>query len=460
MVTRQFDWLTLSCITKREDYTVDKLLTEVLVCLHLEDIFSEFVCVGRGRYYASVYRYNDVSIKIPSEARFFNQGICVEFSGNGLAFYLDFLKTRGIDFRSVCKAWRAMSVGGLFTRVTRLDYAVDDVTTTDGSPLLTLRKIRNCVKNHEFRSRLSMRNDIDEPTYVEPTRSFKNDTLVGDTIRFGHRRSVVSCKFYDKKLEQQKKHLAIPDDVISWVRCEFEFHDSRSMSVFNAFCDFSDPEFASYMSRVINNYICFINPDDINHSRCSAKRWWTEFLGTAEKQSLTIPKFKPSTFSGVSAWIDKIAPILVNFIRCVGPRVFMSILKKHISDEPSVRHKQLQEDFFLFCSQELRDKRDKAKNNNPVSYDHRYDYVKRCGLDPWLYTSTQSESSLLLTLQKEYKIYHTVNGLSWEPFKTKKHTAEQLRYDDYPPELLTVEAPEDYLDFYSDFYSGVPNAVV
>lgn len=449
MVTRQFDWLTLSCLTEREDYTVDKLLTEVLVCLHIEDLFPMFTCVGRGRFYAAVYRYNDISVKVPSEARFTKQGICVEFSGNGLAFYQDFLKQRGIELRSIFKAWRAMSVGGIFTRVTRVDYAVDDVTKIDGTPLLTLRKIRNCVKNHEFRSRLSMRNDIDEPTYVEPTRSFKNDILVGDTIRFGHRRSVVSCKFYDKKLEQQKKHLSIPDDVISWVRCEFEFHNSRAMAVFNAFCDYSDTEFASHMSKVFNNYICFINSDDINHSRCSVKRWWSEFLGTAEKQSLTIPKFKPSTFSGVATWVDKIAPTLVNFIRCVGPRAFMSILKKHLNDEPSVRHKQLQEDFFLFCSQELRDRRE---TNNPVSHNHRYDYVKRCGLDPWIYTSTQSETSLLLTLQKEYKRYHTVNGLSWESFNVKEKSFSQLRYDDYPPELLTAVDDGDDLEFYSDFY--------
>ena len=454
-VTRQFDWLTLSCLTSRDDYSVDKLLIEVLCCLHLEDLFPEFSRVGRGKYYAAIYRYNDISIKIPSDANFNRQGICVEFSGNGLAYYQDYLLKQGIKFRSVCCAWRALSVGGIFSRVTRVDYAVDDIVRQGDTSLVTLRKVRNCVKNHEFRSRLTRRNDLDESTYVEPARDYKNDEVVGDTIRFGHRRSVVSCKFYDKKLEQKKKHIYVDEDVNSWVRCEFEFHDSRAMSVFNAFCDKSDDDFASYMSRVFNNYLCFINRDDINRSRCSAKRWWAEFLGTAEKQSLTIPRFKPSTFAGVSNWLDRIAPTLVNYIRVVGPRVFLSILRKHASDEPSLRHKQLAADYFSFVNQHQRDKR-----TDPTKYkDDGYNYVKKLGLDPWIYTSDQTEASLLLTLQKEYKRYHTVNGLSWQPFKTKDKVVQQLRYDDYPPELLTAEVDDD-LDWYSDFFEDTVNALV
>lgn len=61
---------------------------------------------------------------------------------------------------------------------------------------------------------------------------------------------------------------------------------------------------------------------------------------------------------------------------------------------------------------------------------------------------------------KEYKRYHTVNGLSWKPFKTKDTTVQQMRYDDYPPELLTVPSDDDDLDWYSDFYGSGINATV
>lgn len=94
MVQHVYDYLTLSCKSSRHTDTVESLLQKALKTLQLLDIWKDFENVGRSRFYALIYRFNDISIKLPSEERFFKQGICIEFSGNGMAYYQSHLKEK------------------------------------------------------------------------------------------------------------------------------------------------------------------------------------------------------------------------------------------------------------------------------------------------------------------------------------------------------------------------------
>lgn len=203
MVERLFDYLTLSCLTTK-NISVEEFLDKVLNVLKLSSLWSKFDFVGRSRYYSLVYRYNDISIKICDPDRLVSQGICVEFSGNGLAFYQSHLTEKGLDLRHILKAWRSFSVGGYFTRCTRMDYTMDEIRFNGDTPWLTMKRVKSCVKKHEFRSRLAMHNPK-KKMVVEFNDFAKNDVELGSTVYFGNRRSSVYCRFYDKLLEQKHK---------------------------------------------------------------------------------------------------------------------------------------------------------------------------------------------------------------------------------------------------------------
>lgn len=445
MITCQLDWLTVSCMTSNE-ISAAELLGRVLETLRLHDIWDKFILAGRDKFYESVFRFNDISILVCRDTpeKLLGQGICIKFTGNGLAYYQEHLRTVWrCDLRRICREWRSLSVGGYFTRCSRFDYAIDDICRNDEQPIITMRKVRNAAKKHEFRSRLAA-NRPRLKMEVDFDNSVKGEVALGDTVYFGNRRSTVFCRFYDKLLEQRRSHLEVDEDITSWVRCEFEFKGARAMAAFNAFCDMGDDDFKGFMSKVFNNYICFINDDDVNRSRCSVKRWWSEFLKTSEKASLVIPPFKPVSFASTSYWLQKsVFPTLAYYIKCIGYSTFLSMMNKYIRRKPTKRIKQMVDDYvsvFLLA----------FRSSNKYKYDIDdpsavfKQYIRRTGLDPWLYTGAESAEQL----EKDFEKYHFKIGDDWEPFGPCDYGV-QLSFGDYPPEFLTSEYDDDLdiLDF-------------
>ena len=441
MATCQLDWLTLSCMTSNE-ISVGELLGRVLETLRLHDIWNQFTLVGRDKYYESVFRFNDISVLVCRDTpeKLLRQGICIKFTGNGLSYFQEHLRdVWRCDLRRICREWRSLSVGGYFTRCSRLDYAIDDICRGEDTPIITMRKIRNAAKKHEFRSLLAA-NRPRHKMEVDFDNSVKGEVSLGDTVYFGNRRSTVFCRFYDKLLEQRQSHLEVNDDITSWVRCEFEFKGARAMAAFNALCDMDDDEFKGYMSKVFNNYLCFINNDDVNRSRCTIKRWWSEFLDTSEKARLVIPPYQPVSFASTSEWLQKtVFPTLSYYIKCIGWSAFTRIMKKYIERKPTKRIKQMVDDYvsvFLF-SWRHSDKNSPDYIDSKAAYDL---YIQRLGLDPWLFTGAESVEQL----EKDFEKYHVKIGEDWEPFGECDYGV-QLSYADYPPDFLVSDCLEGEL---------------
>lgn len=417
--TMNFDYLTLTFLSTRE-IELSQALDNVLNLLKLGDKWSEFLFVGRNRFYPYIYRYNDISINLCADDRLKKQGICVTMTGNGLAYYQQLLERKGETLRRVLRGWRAASVGGDFTRVTRVDVAADDIHYNNDAPFLTMRKIRTCVNSREFRSLLMAQRPVGKQTIdVSEDFSKKADESKGHTIYFGNRRSSLCCRFYDKLLEQKSKNEPVADNLTSWVRCEFEFHDARAMAVINAFCDMSDEDFSVYMAEVFNNYVCFIKKDDINRSRCSVKMWWAKFLGTVERSRLVIPPFKPSVFSATSDWLrTSVFPTLYSFVRCVGLRKFLQMIKEYGEDRQTPRHKQMQNDFVQqFIHQNINSRGEETTENS----------CNALGLDYWIFTSRKSKQQAMRDLQEDHKRFCTVNGLDWKLYTDKPDRGLQGR---------------------------------
>lgn len=439
MVERLFDYLTLSCLTTR-CISVEECLDTVLKTLRLAGLWERFELVGRSRYYALIYRYNDISVKICEPERLASQGICIEFTGNGLAYYQSYLKDGGLTLRRVLKAWRALSVGGIFTRVTRIDHAMDEIRSNGDTPFLTMSKINNCVKNHEFTSRLRVRRGK-EKNLVEFDELSSKAGLLGSTTYFGNRRSVVYCRFYDKLLEQRCRKLEVDESVTSWVRCEFEFKDARAMAVVNAYCDMTDDAFAEYMSSVVNNYVSFINRDDVNVTRCSLKKWWAAFLGIVgsnSKSKLVIPPYKPVSFSNTSGWLRRsVFPTLCRYILCVGFPAFFRQLSAAFNElenaKTTFRQKQMMNDFKTILKQNKASVGADGKSVRELYNEH----VSRLGLEPWAFTSSDP-SKAVKQLQKDYDRYVSNKGSEWDfDVLSDSYTANiQLKFEDFPPESI------------------------
>lgn len=394
MTSCQIDWLTLSCLSSKQVSLID-FLQNVLRCLFLEKLWDKFDNVGRDKYYAAVYRYNDISICLCRDTpeQMIKQGIGIKFSGNALAFYQDYIKEEyNVDLRYVCKRWRALSCNGFFTRCTRFDFAADDKAFNGDKPLLTVRRVRSSFERREFSSRLTTSRKTESSSLsVSSDVSSKCDETVGDTVYVGKRKGSIFCRFYDKLAEQQSRKLPIEDNLTSWVRCEFEFHNARAMAVFNAFCDKDDDDknsednFQNYISGVINNYISFIYRTDSNVSRCPVKRWWAKFLETVKKNRLVIPEYKPAKFSATQRWLNKsVFPTLAYYIKCVGFERFLKKLGEYVHKKPSKRVKEMISDFNTCKSKSF-------KAFASGSYD---DYIKTIGVEPWVYTGAVSYDKL------------------------------------------------------------------
>lgn len=448
MVQHVYDYLTLVCKSTRRTDTVESLLQTALKTLRLSDIWIEFELVGRSRFYAQIYRFNDISIKLPSEERFFKQGICIEFSGNGMAYYQEHLKEKGLDLQHALRAWRSLSVGGIFTRPTRFDYALDEICYNSAKPLITFSKVRNCIEKHEFRSRLSApsREKLDKnvPIGYDDLRSPHSAEYLGSTTYFGLRQSAVCCRFYDKLLEQKHNKIEVDENITSWFRVEFEFKQSRAMAVYNAFCDMSEEDFTKYMAGVINNYVSFINRDNVNISRCSLKKWWAEFLGCSGKSRLTIPPYKPTTFQKFVQWLKRqIFPSLCRYIMCIGLPAFLRQLQLAFQDLENTpvtfRHKQMFNDFKTVMAQKNSARRDCIASGDIEAAAEQFDeYVKRLCLEPWIFTSSDPENAME-KLKQEYDRYILGKGSEWQ-FESVQEEAEEIHldfsYEDFPPESI------------------------
>ena len=66
MISAKIDYLTISLLPDQSGWTISEALDRLFDCLFIEEWRSWFVLVGDGYGYESIYRYNDVSLKVSS----------------------------------------------------------------------------------------------------------------------------------------------------------------------------------------------------------------------------------------------------------------------------------------------------------------------------------------------------------------------------------------------------------
>lgn len=296
----KFDWLTLTIKPEREDISFwdtyhileDKLL--------LKDLFKKMVHVGRIAHYEECVGYENITLCMPSSARFRDQGFCLRMSSQGLDFLERYLNTYNITSKQWLGMFRALCFQGFCTNDTRLDYAMDDIHYNGEKPYITMDKIILSAKNGDMCKRghiVDIYDGSGEVLTKTRLKKVNKELVAGRTLTVGSRHSEMCCRFYDKLAEQRQKNQPIPENCTSWTRCELELKGSAAMGVLNAYLDRDSVDFGKYMRGVVNGYVSFIVRNNSNISRCPVKRWWAKFLGGCTE------KFKlPHKFPARSAW--------------------------------------------------------------------------------------------------------------------------------------------------------------
>lgn len=311
------DYITMTCKPGSVNCTVEQMLFKVLYALLLDDMYKNFQVVAQNSNYEYIMRYADIQIKVPYMSNYKDQGICVEISGQGVDYYLEYLNLSrsGATLRFVLRRFIGLSKLGFKTQASRFDVAFDEKYKVGEQvePYLNLDRIKTTLKSGLFVTKFRKGDPLVESGELKsavfvavpeeydesvPYRFIESMNLssgrIGKTIELGKRKSNSFVRFYDKLAEQEAHKFEVPADISHWVRFEIEFKHSNANSVMEAYakCN-TDREFVTYMRGVALDLIRFIDNDRSRKYNCTTCDWWYEFLQHADRAKLVhnAPKF-------------------------------------------------------------------------------------------------------------------------------------------------------------------------
>lgn len=264
---------------------------------------DDFFDLGRKGHYEHCFMGNDVLVYQAYVDRLDDMGFLVTLTGQGCRYYESRLKDGEIAdvWREFFIKLRALTLSGCSVNVSRIDLAIDNY---DGA--LDMDLIEDSARKGELVSqfRSGRRRDSIEVSFE---KGLVNDA--GNTIYFGSRKSATYCRFYDKKQEQLAKFKTDKEKcnelkrISHWVRMEFEFKREQAVKIVNAICDIDD--FPAYYAQVINGYLRFVEDDNVNITRRSVKKWWSDFLGTAKRCKLSVGTYASYSYDRMLKYYDK-----------------------------------------------------------------------------------------------------------------------------------------------------------
>lgn len=278
----KIDYITLSLKPADDKANLGTAFIMLRDCLLLGDLLEKADFKKGAGFYDYRRSYENIQFLYTVPERFSKQGLCIKISALGLDYFSQYLKSYGLTLKEWLGMWRGMVFGGMWiTKVTRFDYAMDDIRFNGDKPCVTLEKVFKCAERGEI-CKKARTVDILEGSEISKRMRIKysdGKPIKGRTLYIGLRNSSKIVRFYDKLAERIHRKEPLPDGCTTWTRCEIELHEESAISAVNAFLDYSDKDFADYMRGVLNNQCRFIVRNNANVSRCTSKRWWRDFLG-------------------------------------------------------------------------------------------------------------------------------------------------------------------------------------
>ena len=312
------DYMTITLKPGEVDIPMIDLLQKGLEALYLDELWAKnvFVYKCQSQYFSAIFRFGDIQVKLPYDENYKRNGICFEFSGQGVDYYSEYLRLNrvGVDLRKVCARFVALSKIGFKTESSRFDVAFDEIIKKGElvEPCLDLDRIIDTLGRRAFVSKFRKSDGVPgsgeiKPFFNELDSSQKFDEslpyrlitstdlcsgMVGKTIELGKRKGNSFVRFYDKLVEQSAHGFEVPENYASWVRFEMEFKHSNASAVFLAYATSKDDkEFIQKMRGEAYSLIRFVDLDHSRRYNCSVCKWWLDFLDHAAVYVL--PNNKP-----------------------------------------------------------------------------------------------------------------------------------------------------------------------
>lgn len=232
--------------------------------------------------YSEYYYYS--YIKMYFNPNYPLMGIHLLMSGQGCR---DF-DTLGLSYKDLILAINDM--GGKYSRV---DIAIDDFTNN----YFTLKKLKRYVDHKQIKSKFR--------TYYSVRKGLIEDNVVlGDTLQFGSRASLVQITFYDKLQERANNNYYVDENIKFWVRCELRFRAERCAELLESYLQHDDLN--DFVKGVLYEHIDFLEKSktDSNKWRWSTANWWLDYLENINKIKFVPLNFE-SSITKKRAWIEK-----------------------------------------------------------------------------------------------------------------------------------------------------------
>lgn len=235
-------------------------IDEITKCLPDESLVS----LEKGRMgYKKAYLYKKIAILYDGQP---NMGVHFDCPSSGLAYILDILTIPALQGR---------------LKFTRVDIACD-IKEKD-----FFNQCYMACMTKNYKSKWKSWTDLTK-------RATGSNSLQGRTIYFGSRTSETFLRIYDKALEQGEEK--------DWTRVELEV---KGKSAHNLACLIGHDSIDKIFSRIINNYISFIDRSSSkNISRCKMLDFWSDMLTSDDKVTIS-PEKKEKSISDTYSWLLK-----------------------------------------------------------------------------------------------------------------------------------------------------------
>lgn len=339
------DYLTLSIIPKEKIENVFGFYDFLLSFFGLSEYAYDFIG-GRCPHYETKFSYNNIiHIKCPSSARSKKQGFLVEFTGQGIDFYIEHMRKKypNFDEKNLLSAFFSLAETDFYKcKVTRYDQAVDDISYEKKSSYsLNFDLIKRALKAGEIVSPFHLRKSVHkmEVTFYESGRSTLD--IQGETIYLGSRKGT-HIRFYDKIAEMKSHKKAYDEKIQHWNRMEMQFMGNNAMAIATKRVSSTPDEFNQYFAECVNDYIRFIDVTEnnvTNYHRCKSKKWWSDFIGTVEQSKLVHRKpIKNQCLSSLNWWKNSVAVTYYMLLQCFPEEYLYNEMMDSVSEHHNKRH--------------------------------------------------------------------------------------------------------------------------
>lgn len=204
----------------------------------LFNVYSSDIIKENNRLngYDRKYSYRNIEMYINSTRE--DMGINVKLSGTGCRDFEEL----GLDWLELIK-----KISKYECNYNRIDIAIDCYD----DQFFDIEKLKSYIVSglvvSKFRSSLEI-----------CKRNIEDGTIIGNTLQFGSKASMIEITFYDKLLERQSQNYIVENSIKFWTRTELRFRHERALEIVRLLVNsYDEKDFIRHIKGILLHYIEF-----------------------------------------------------------------------------------------------------------------------------------------------------------------------------------------------------------